>query len=736
MKNWSLQLKIGSIVILILLAMVLFPVLFTRINPYSTESMRAASDSQGHFIIENAPFPPQSGILLGTDEVGRHIWPLLVYGTKLTMLLAFLIVAGRFLIALPMGFSAGFGSILARTVIQQFSVIFGTIPALLLCIILLKMNFFTELEKNPSIIAFVLILTIVGWGRLGQVIQSRVETLLKEPFIQGEIAIGKNRFQIAAGTLLNHLMPELLVFFSLEMARALTLLLQLGVFGVFVGNVRFIEDTDQGVIKTMNISYEPEWASMLGAARNNIRFAPWTVFFPALAFFISVMGLNAFGEGMRSVLQRKTDSVRLAFEGMKHRRILAAALCALIVAYNVVPAVYRSQLFMLDDTLAESLVLEDAPVVIGNANAALTAIWIAEELKKRGLYTLNSSSYIHDYKIVPAFYPASQKVGLNRSGKNQSLRPESDFQWISFGSFNISGILQDYSHQDLYQMDAADVKQPGILLLDTAFYNRESILYLTQRLAGFPNVRGIVWLTDMQDLRVEQIGAGSFRVPALYLDRSLIDRGNQGAVEIILQIDSGRIDGRGKNILAYTPGVSERMGEDAILYGFSYNALTPEETRIKLNYSFAVIDALRKDYGSRNRTMIVAFFDGTLSDDFNGMKAYVEEKPYSQKKTLLFMDMTRVEGIPAGQLIMDRKQSPITRYYAYTFAIQLDEKKKQLGWYPDQLRASNESDTQLFIKQGTPTLILGLKAPKQGEGTVTLDKLGKALIQVISANNY
>ncbi len=736
MKKYPLQLKIGSVIVLLLALMILFPVLFTRTNPYSTESMKFHTDSEGHFVMQRAPFPPQLSVPLGTDEMGRHVWSLIVYGTRLTMLLAFLIVVGRFLLAIPIGFSAGFGSITARTAIQQFSVIFGTIPALLLSIIVLKMNFFTSLGKNGSIIAFVAVLTIVGWGRLGKMIQYRVESLLKEPFVQGEIALGKNRLQIATGSVFHHLLPELLIFFFLEMTRALTMLLQLGIFAVFVGNVRFIESSDNGIIKTMDMSYEPEWASMLGAARKNIRYAPWTVLFPALAFFISVMGLNAFGEGLRSLLQQKTERVRLGLKGLHYRRILCGVFCALFLVLNVLPVGYRSTLFNYKAQSADSLSLEDAPVVIGNANAAATAAWIEEELKKRELYPLNSKAYIHEYDAGAAYYPTNQSISLRVNGKEANLRPGLDFQMISFGSFSISGALQDYSNRDLYQMREADVAEPGILLLDSAFYSRESILFLSRKLDAFPNVKGIVWLTDMKNLRPEQIGADQSQKPALYLDRGHISAVGGKDAQLTVKIQSKETDGIGRNVLAIIPGVSDRMGEDAIVYGFSYNALTPEETRTKLAYSLAFIDALRKDITSRKRTIIVAFFDGTMGDDFNGMSAYVKEKPYSQKKTLLFVDMTRIDGILKGRLVADRKQSPITRYYAYTFALQLDKKIKGAGLNPEILTASNDTDTQLFIKQGTPTIILGLKPTEEERNVISSERLGKMLIQVISANNY
>lgn len=734
MKQLPLQLKIGIAVTVLLLLIALFPGLFTRVNPYATETLRYQTDGAGSFVMQRAPFPPQWDIPLGSDEMGRQLWPLMVHGTRLTLLLALLVVAGRFLLALPTGFAAGFGSVTAQAVVRQFSVIFGTIPALLLSVIVLKMDFFTGLGKGGSLLAFVLVLTVVGWGRLGQMIQLRVEGLLQEPFVLGETAIGKNRLQIATGTVLIHLLPELLILFFLEMTRALTMLMQLGIFAVFVGNVRFIEDTDGGVIKVMNMSYEPEWASILGAARNNLRSAPWTVLFPALAFFISVMGLNALGEGLRELLQRKEPLPAVAWRKSPLLLWGAALLAVLTLTCYGLPPLYRSTLYRYDPAAAQSLTLAPGPVVVGSPNGERTAEWLEEALAARGLYPLNSKRFIHPYPCAGATYPTFQEAVLTLEGQEpRLLLPDRDYQMVSYGTFKAQGRLLDYSRQDLYQLEPEAVTEPGILLLETAYYTPEAVRYLSQRLSGFPNVRGLVWLTETDHLRPRQMGTAA-RVPALYLDRALLPEA--GDAHLRVEMAAAQAGGTGRNVVAWLPGADERIGEEAILYGFSYNGLTAEETRLKLAYGLAFVDALKRDITSRKRSVIIVFFDGTLGDEFNGIQAYAAESPYSQKNTLLFVDMTRVQGVARGALIADQNQSPITRYFAYTFAVQAEQRLRQKGWTPGALAGENEADSLLFHRHGTPTLIYGLRPPGEGEAAVSPGQLGRTLFGVLSANNY
>ncbi len=127
------------------------------------------------------------------------------------------------------------------------------------------------------------------------------------------IAIGKNRRKIALENVVPHLAPELIVLFFMEIARALSMIMQLGIFSIYVGNLHVIKSTDLGNIIYYDMSFEPEWASLLSSSRNLVNAAPWAIMFPALAFFISVLAFNMFGEGLRKALQSKNSKVIPSF---------------------------------------------------------------------------------------------------------------------------------------------------------------------------------------------------------------------------------------------------------------------------------------------------------------------------------------------------------------------------------------------------------------------------------------
>lgn len=726
----KLQFGIGLVILVVIMSMALFPSLWTRSNPYATEGMRSYVTEDGTFHLEKAPFRPQWGIPMGTDELGRQVWALIVYGTRLTMTLALLIVLFRFVFAIPLGFAAGFGSLSTKGIIDKLSRFFGTIPTLLLCIILLKMDYFINLTKGFSIFAFVVLLGFVGFGKLGVVIMERVTGLLKEPFVTGDIAIGKSKFQIAMTTIIKHLIPEIIVMFFLEFARVLTLLMQLGLFAVFVGNVRFIEDTSNGNVKFMDLSYEPEWASMLGAARNHLRDAPWLVWFPSLAFFISVLGLNAFGEGLKDL---QNGTLKLKRPGKPLKIAVSLVLIAALLLQGQ-QLVFRNFGYEVVPINLSSTTDDTKPVLIGTPEAEYATGLISEALSERG-FTALSGQMVHTYSVLPGAMTTGAKVLVSSAtAACEAVDLTATTRFISHGNHQVEGVFISLVDEDLYHITSDQVlakisesmqyegRQP-ILLLDSTFYSAEAIYEISDKLSSFDEVGGIAWLTTEErllDLKETQLAA---TIPVFYLDKSQMAPFMESTGNFISYEQTASITGdTGRNVYAILPGTDPYAGEEAIIYGFSYNALTSKEAETKIGTALGIIDEAIKN---RKRTVIVLFFDGTLSEATHGIFDYAGKSLYSQKDVLLYMDLTRhTVSSQQQRVLLDQRQSPISRYYAYTFSLQLEKRLIAEDIEIRSLANTSVTDQLLFQTKGFPTMVLDI------------GPYGKLLSTVIKSNNY
>lgn len=726
----KLQFGIGLVILMVIISMALFPNLWTRSNPYATEGMRSYVTEDGTFHLEKAPFRPQWGIPMGTDELGRQVWALIVYGTRLTMTLALLIVLFRFAFAIPLGFAAGFGSLSAQGIIDKLSRFFGTIPTLLLCIILLKMDFFINLTKGFSVLAFVVLLGFVGFGKLGVVVMERVTGLIKEPFVIGDIAIGKTRLQIALTTILKHLIPEIIVMFFLEFARVLTLLMQLGLFAVFVGNVRFIEDTSNGNVKFMDLSYEPEWASMLGAARNHLRDAPWLVWFPSLAFFISVLGLNAFGEGLKDL---QNGTLKLKRPGKAFKIALSLLLVGAILIQGQ-QFIYRNYGYEVVPIDLSSTLKSETPVLIGTPEAEHATALISEALDARGFAPL-SGQMVHSYEVLPGAMTTAKKVLVSSAtAACEAVDLSDSTRFISHGSHQVEGVFISLIDEDLYHITEDQIlakineanpyegRQP-ILLLDSTFYSAEAIFQISEKIGSFHLVGGIAWLTSedrLMDSRETQL---DIDIPVFYLNKEQMTPFISNSGNFISLEQTATLTGStGRNVYAILPGTDPYAGEEAIIYGFSYNALTSKEAETKIGTALGIIDEAIKN---RKRTVIVLFFDGTLSEATHGIFDYASKSLYSQKDVLLYMDLTRhFANSSQKSVLLDQRQSPISRYYAYTFSLQLEKQLKAKKIQSRTLQNTSITDQLLFQTKGFPTMVLDI------------GPYGKLLSTVIKSNNY
>ncbi|AOT70417.1 ABC transporter permease subunit [Geosporobacter ferrireducens] len=766
MKKVNLPLLIGVFILMILILILMFPKLFTEVNPYATQTLKTWSQENGEFNLEAPPFPPSRNSPFGTDEMGRDLLSFIVHGTKITMTIGLLVVVGRFLVALPIGIAAGFGSYLAKMTIEQFSIIFSALPALLIGVIILKMNFFANLYREQSILAFVVVLTFIDWARLGNLIMERVQEILARPFVKGEIAIGKSRFQIAVESIVPHLAAELIVLFFMEIARALTMMMQLGIFGVFVGNMGFVLDSEGGNVTFMNISFEPEWASLLGSAKDYIRSAPWIVIFPGIAFFISILGFNLIGEGLRRLLQER-DSKLLFHLRQFFLPKVRKELCFKTKKFHV-PGLGRSFILLFCMILFVSFMLDRSQesfkhanaaaflsyeakdqVLIGTAQAKERAEEIASALEQIGLVPLGEEGYISSYETEDLYMPVQTifRIGDLGAGKIE-FQHGKDYTFGSFGNLDIKGGLYDASGEDLlYPLDFERFRGKFVLL-DSQIYSPKACNYLIERLIQQEGIKGVICILGEEAQLPYSAGKDQYEGIIVWVTRETAGQlQKRDGQEVHMTLASEKFTPIGRNILGMIPGSDKKVGKEAIILGFEYNYDSSQQQlgNQKLLFSMELITRLVQQKEQSNRTIIFAFWDGTLTADYNGLKAYCEKPLYDPQQSMLYMDLTKIDVEQAEAITYSGRQAPVTRYFAFRFNHQLGEvlRKSSIPQkeYPVDMhieaKRENYLDKIMYYEVNTPTIILGLQGESgDREKQATLDQLGKVILRAIQKKLY
>jgi peptide/nickel transport system permease protein len=229
------------------------------------------------------PFWEKGGSLahpLGTDPMGRDLLTRMIFGARVSLMVAMLslIVGGGMGAALGLvsgyygGRLDGFLMRAADTTLAFPIILF----AILLSVIL-----------GGSLITVVIAVALVLWARYARVIRGEVLSVKERDFIAQARIAGSSPTRI----ILRHLFPNVL--------NTLVVLLSLQVGWVIIveASLSFL---GAGIPPPT-----PTWGSMIAEGRDYIASAWWVSFFPGLAILATVLSFNLFGDWLRDALDPK-----------------------------------------------------------------------------------------------------------------------------------------------------------------------------------------------------------------------------------------------------------------------------------------------------------------------------------------------------------------------------------------------------------------------------------------------
>jgi len=308
---------LGAIIVIFLVVIVWFGPRFASYDPFITSrSVPSYYDAVNKTMVK-PPFDPSPEHLLGTDKFGNDILSLLFYGARVTLISCLYVTAGRVFLGLILGGISGWreGSRFDRMVMKIGTVI-SSVPLLLSSMLMIL-----ALDIQKGVWVFVVSLSVLGWTEIGQIVRGEFIRIKEMLYVEAAEALGLTRWQIVIRHALPNVLSYLLSISFLEMGSILLIMAELGYLGLFVGGgSRFRADPFSPVI--ILISEIPEWGAMVAQGTPYIRTYPYMVLGPAMAYFIAIVGLNAFGEGLRRIFDRWPFSTAFI---LKKRMLLIAA---------------------------------------------------------------------------------------------------------------------------------------------------------------------------------------------------------------------------------------------------------------------------------------------------------------------------------------------------------------------------------------------------------------------------
>ena len=256
--------------LLIVLGLVLCAILAPVIAPYDP----------GKIDFQAKHLPPSAEHPFGTNIRGQDVFSQVVYGARMSLMIPVVVVALSLLIGVPTGLIAGYFGGRVGEAIMRITDVFLAFPPMLLPIALAA-----ALERN---LLNGLIAIAVSWFPwYTRILRATVLVTKEELYVESARSIGVRDTLIILRHVLPNSVSPLVIQASMDMGYAILFAAALSFIGLGA------RPTDM------------EWGRMITSARAEFLDFWWTATFPGLAIFVTVLGFNLIGDGLRDILDPK-----------------------------------------------------------------------------------------------------------------------------------------------------------------------------------------------------------------------------------------------------------------------------------------------------------------------------------------------------------------------------------------------------------------------------------------------
>jgi len=215
--------------------------------------------------------------VLGTDDLGRDILSRILFGARVSLLVATVSVGIAFCVGVILGAVSGFYKGTVDNLIMRSMDILLSFPHILLAIVMVA-------YLGPSLRNAMIAIGIIYIPRYARIVRGSVLEECEKDYVTASRAIGARNLRIIFISILPNCMGPLIVQTTLGFASAIL---------------------DAAALSFLGLGAQPptpEWGAMIAGGRSMILRAWWVMTMPGIAILIAVLGFNLFGDGLRDAL--------------------------------------------------------------------------------------------------------------------------------------------------------------------------------------------------------------------------------------------------------------------------------------------------------------------------------------------------------------------------------------------------------------------------------------------------
>jgi peptide/nickel transport system permease protein len=221
--------------------------------------------------------PPSWAHPFGTDNLGRDIFSRVILGARGALTIALMVVGISMAVGVPLGLVAGYYQGWASEAIMRVTDVFLAVPQLILALALAQL-------MGPSLQSAMLALTVTYWPFFTRIVYAEARRLEASLFIDALQCIGARGPRILFLHILPNCISPIIVRATIGMGFTILVAAVLGFLGM-------------GATPP-----DPDWGLAISESRAYLPDAWWFSSFPGLAIFLTVLGFNLLGDGLRDIV--------------------------------------------------------------------------------------------------------------------------------------------------------------------------------------------------------------------------------------------------------------------------------------------------------------------------------------------------------------------------------------------------------------------------------------------------